>query len=143
LFSQKKLDVAGFTGQTGSMKAEENASGEAEYASNNKYGMMSRDDNLFGKGDRASVAASAPKPMVSLVHYLIESVLQTPADSAVTKWIQFFSLAITQRINTVISYSAKINKFSSFDSVITWKLHPVTDSGRSDMGANVQYVVRF
>ena len=106
-------------------------------------GMTNFRSNMFSKNDRASFTANAPMPIVNGTLCFVGTVFQTPLDSSVIKWIQVLSLVATQKINASFTYSAKVDKYSSFDSVITYRLHPATDLGRSDVIASFQYRIKF
>jgi hypothetical protein len=106
-------------------------------------GMTNSRINMFSRNDRASFTANAPMPIVNRTLCFVGTVFQTQLDSSVTKWIQVLSLVATQRINASFTYSAKIDKYSSFDSVMTYRLHPATDLGRTDVVASFQYRIKF
>jgi hypothetical protein len=109
----------------------------------NDLSMTNSRSNMISTNDRASFTMNAPTPVVNGALSFVGTVCQTPLDGSVTKWIQALSLAVTQKINAAFAYSAKINKYSSFDSAITYRLHPATDTGRSDVVASIRYGIKF
>lgn len=106
-------------------------------------GMTNSRSDMFSGNDRASFTVNAPMPLVDGALSLAGTVYQAPVDSTVSKWTQVLSLVVTRKINAEFAYSAKINKYSSFDSVIAYRLHPATDSGRSDVLVSVKYGIKF
>jgi len=120
-----------------------NASLNVKFFRVDGLGMTNSRSNMFSKNDRASFTANAPMPAVNDTLCFVGTVFQTQLDSSVTKWIQVLSLVATQKINASFAYSAKVDKYSGFDSAITYRLHPATDSGRTDVVVSVQYGIKF
>ena len=106
-------------------------------------GMTNSSSNMLSRNDRASFTVDAPMPVVNGALCFAGTVSQAPLDSSVTRWVQVLSLAATRKINASFAYSAKFSKYSSLDSAITYRLHPASDSGRSDVVASLQYSTRF
>ena len=105
--------------------------------------MMNFRNNTLIKNDLTSFTVNAPTPGVNGALSFVGAVYQTQVDSTLTKWIQVLSLVATRKISAEFAYSAKVNKYSSFDSAITYRLHPATDSGKSDVVASIHYGVKF
>ena len=123
---------------------EENKSSKVKFFRPDRLGMTNFRSNMFIKNDRTSFTLSAPMPAINGMLSLVGTVYQTPLDGSATKWIQVLSLAATRRINAEYAYSAPINKYSRLDSVIAYRLHPATGSGKSsDVAASLQYSVKF
>ena len=106
-------------------------------------GITNSRSNMLSENDHASFTANAPMPIVNGTLCFVGTVFQTQLDSYVTKWIQVLSLVATQKINASFAYSAKVNKYSNFDSAITYRLHPASDSGNSDVVASIKYSIKF
>ena len=97
--------------------------------------------NMLVKDDRASFTVNAPMQAVNGALTFVGTVAQTPLESSLTRLIQVISLVATRKINAELAYSAKMNSYSRFDSVITYRLHPNTDSGKSDVVASINYKI--
>ena len=106
-------------------------------------GMTNSSSNMLSRNDRASFTVDAPMPVVNGALCFAGTVSQAPLDSSVTRWTQVLSLAATRKINASFAYSAKFSKYSSLDSAITYRLHPASDSGISDVVASIQYSLKF
>lgn len=109
----------------------------------NGLSMTNSRSSTFIKNDLASFTVNAPAPAVNGALSFLGTVHQSQVDSALTKWIQVLSLVATRKINAEFAYSAKVNQYSSFSSAITCRLHPATDSGKSDVIASVRYGIKF
>lgn len=129
--------------QTAGFGEGQNTSLRVRFFRANGLSMENSRSNMFIKDDHASFTVNAPTPLVNGALSFVGTVYQTPVDSSVTKVLQVLSLVATRRINAEFSYSAKVNKYSSFDSVIAYRLHPATDSGKSDVVASVRYGIKF
>ena len=106
--------------------------------------MTNSRSNVLLKNDRISFTMKAPNSTVNGALSFVGTVYQTRLDGEVTRWVQVLSLVATRKINAEISYSAKIDKYSSIDSVLSYGLHPATDSGRnSEAAASIRYRVKF
>ncbi len=99
--------------------------------------------NMLVKDDRASFTVNAPMQVVNGVLTFAGTVAQAPLESSLTRLVQVISLAATRKINAELAYSAKMNSYSRFDSVITYRLHPNTDSGKSDVVASIKYKINL
>jgi hypothetical protein len=106
-------------------------------------GMTNSSSNMLLRNDRASFTVNAPMPTVNGALSFVGTVYQTPVDSSVARLVQVLSLMATRKINAEFAYSAKINKYSNFNSVIAYRLHPTTDSGKSDVVASFQYGIKL
>lgn len=106
--------------------------------------MTNSRSNMFSRNDRASFTVNAPMPAVNGALSFVGTVYQAPFDSSTTKWIQVLSLVATRKINVEFAYSAKVSRYSSFDSVIAYRLHPATDSEKSsEVVASFKYGIKF
>ena len=99
--------------------------------------------NTFVANDRLSFAINAPTPGVNGALTLAGTAFQSEVNESVAAWAQVLSLAATRKISAEFGYAAKIDKNSSFDSVITYKLHSNADSGKPVVVASIKYGVRF
>jgi len=123
---------------------EASKSSKVKFFRPDRLGMTNSRNNMLIKNDRTSFSLNAPMPAVNGVLSFVGTVYQTPLDGSATKWIQVLSLAATRRINAEYAYSAPINKYSRLDSVIAYRLHPATGSGKSsDVAASLQYSIKF
>ena len=101
-------------------------------------------NNIFSISDRTSFTVNAPTPEVNRTLSLVGTAFQTPVDSSLTKCMQVLSMAVSRKINAAFAYSARINKSSRFDTAITYKLFPATDSGKSsELVASFQYGIKL
>lgn len=131
-------------GQVPSLGAEENTSSRVTFFRTESLSIASFRSNMFVRNDHAAFAINAQTPVVNGALSFVGTVYQAPLDDSMSKWIQVLSLAATRKINAEFSYSARLNKYSSFNSVISYSLHPATDSGNfSDVAASFQYRIKF
>jgi len=106
--------------------------------------MTNSRSNLITKNDSASLTMKAPTPTINGALSLVGTIYQTRLNSTATKWIQVLSLAATRKINAEFSYTAKLDKNSSINSVISYRLHPRDSFGRSsDAAASIKYNFNF
>ncbi|TXT21772.1 MAG: hypothetical protein FD134_2578 [Gallionellaceae bacterium] len=99
--------------------------------------------NTFLANDRLSFAINAPAPRMNGALTLAGTALQTEVNESVSAWAQVLSLVATRKISAEFAYAAKIDKNSSFDSAIAYKLHQNSDSGKPIVVASIKYGVRF
>jgi hypothetical protein len=99
--------------------------------------------NTFLANDRLSFAINAPTPRMNGALTLAGTALQTEVNESVSAWAQVLSLVATRKISAEFAYAAKIDKNSSFDSAIAYKLHQHSDSGKPLVVASIKYGVRF
>lgn len=99
--------------------------------------------NTFAANDRLSFTINAPTPRVNGALTLVGTALQTEVNESVSAWAQVLSLVATRKINAEFAYAARIDKNSSFDSVIAYKLHQNSVSGKPVVVASIKYGVRF
>lgn len=99
--------------------------------------------NTFLANDSLSFAINAPTPRVNGALALAGTALQTEVNESVSAWAQVLSLVATRKISAEFAYAAKIDKNSSFDSAIAYKLHHNSDSGKPVVVASIKYGVRF
>lgn len=99
--------------------------------------------NTFVSNDRLSFAVNVPTPRVNGALTLAGTALQSEVNESVAAWAQMLSLVATRKISAEFAYAAKIDKNSSFDSAIAYKLHQNSDSGKPVVVASIKYGVRF
>jgi hypothetical protein len=76
---------------------------------------------------------------LSLVETAIQSKL---ADSLIT-FVQALTMVAKRQVNTELTYSVNINNYSRVDSGIIYRLHPIMDSGNSEILASLRYSSKF
>ncbi len=128
--------ISGFGGRT-------NTSLKAIVFRTDDLSITNSRSNMLVKDDRASFTVNAPMQVVNGVLTFAGTVAQAPLESSLTRLVQVISLAATRKINAELAYSAKMNSYSRFDSVITYRLHPNTDSGKSDVVASIKYKINL
>jgi hypothetical protein len=100
-------------------------------------------NNMFAADDRASFTINAQTTAVNGALTVAGTALQAEVNESLTAWAQMLSMVATRKINAELAYAAKLDKDSRFDSVIAYKLHPNSDSGKPIVVASIKYGVRF
>lgn len=95
------------------------------------------------ENDRASFSVYAPMQSVNGALSFAGYVSQSRMDDSLVKLVQVLSFAARRQINTEFAYSVKTGKNDKFDSTITYRLNPSSDSDRSDVVVGVRYSVKF
>jgi len=98
---------------------------------------------IFMGNDRVSFSIYAPMQAVNNTLSFAGYIAQARMDESLVTSIQVLSLVAKRQINTKLKYSVKIDNHSHFESAITYKFNPSTDSGKSDIAASVRYTINF
>lgn len=57
--------------------------------------------------------------------------------------VQALALAENRQLNTEFAYTVPAGKNGKFDSAISYRLIPITDSGKPGLAASLQYQSKF
>lgn len=93
--------------------------------------------------DRASFSVYAPMQSVNGALSFAGYVSQSRLNDSLVTLVQALSYAAKRQINTEFAYSAKVDKYSKFDSAITYRLNPGSASDKPDVVVSVRYSVKF
>lgn len=99
--------------------------------------------NMLTGNDQFSSTIYAPMQGVNNVLSLVEAAFHSSLDDTLIAWIQALSVIARRQINTELAYSVKVSKTSKFDSVLSYKLDPGSDSGKPTVIASLQYHAKF
>lgn len=95
------------------------------------------------ENDRASLSIYAPMQSVNGALSFAGYVSQSRMNDSLVKLAQVLSFAARRQINTEFSYAVNMDKYSKFDSIITYRLNAGADSGKSDVVVGVRYNIKF
>ena len=98
---------------------------------------------IIMENDRASLSIYAPMQSVNGALSFAGYVSQSRMNDSLVKLAQVLSFAARRQINTEFAYSVNVNKYSKFDSIITYRLNAGADSGKSDVVVGVRYDIKF
>jgi hypothetical protein len=99
-------------------------------------------NSILLSNDRASFTLNTPSRAVSNVLSVAGTALQTPLNSTATKLVQALTLLASREANVEFAYTAQVNRYSRFDSMISCHFHN-TDASKLDVVARIQYRIDF
>lgn len=98
---------------------------------------------MFAKNDRATFSLSAPTPAVNRSLSFARIITDSQVDGVWITAVQALAVAENQQINTEFAYTVPVGKTSKFDSAISYRLVPVTDTGKPGLAASLQFNGKF
>jgi hypothetical protein len=98
---------------------------------------------IFSGNDHGSFRVYAPMQTVNGALSVVGYVSESRVDDSLVKLAQILSFAAKQQINAEIAYSLRVDRRSNFDSVITYRLNPASDSEKSGAAVSMRYSIKF
>ncbi|MDH4285758.1 MAG: hypothetical protein OEV35_10620 [Gallionellaceae bacterium] len=95
------------------------------------------------KGERSSFAIKGSTSRVNGVLTLAGTTLQSEVNESMAAWAQMLTMVATRKVSAEFVHTEKIDKSSSFDSVIAYKLRSDSNAGKPEMIASVRYGIKF
>jgi len=124
----------------------EHASNMVEGAGTGRKPRIFRTRNMnmtLVKGEQTAFAIKGSTSKVNGVLTLAGTALQTEVNESLTAWAQMLTMIATRKVSAEFVYTEKIDKSSSFDSVIAYKLRSDSNAGKPEMIASVRYGIKF
>ena len=98
---------------------------------------------LLVNNDHINSSIYVPMQGINNALSLVETAIQSKlADSLIT-FVQALTMVAKRQVNTELTYSVNINNYSRVDSGIIYRLHPIMDSGNSEILASLRYSSKF
>lgn len=132
-----------FVNRNYSLENTKNASFYIKKSSVNNLSIGISRTKMFTHNDRASFTLYTPIPTVNRHSSSTKISASSPMDNVWLSLIQALSLTGSRKINSAFTYSVPVNKDSKFDSTISYRLSPITDSGKPGMTASLQISGQF
>lgn len=130
-------------GQASTFGKTEKARWDATSIHTNALSMVIPRAGVVMGNDRASFSVYAPMQSVNGALSFAGYVSQSRLNDSLVTLAQVLSFAAKRQINTEFAYFVKVDRYSKFDSAITYRLNSNSDSGKHDVVVGVRYSVKF